>query len=725
MSGCTPGGSGGATDAAMPDTRVDAAETYTEGGAPNPDAATDSGGADHETTSDATIDARPGTDAGASLTAYEAEDAFLMGALQVQTTPVGFSGRGVVNGWTNSGDGLVFTVNVASAGRTRCSLRYRNPGSAVAMLLVSVNGEPAGTSALPAAEGYITHDDQIDLRVGLNTIAYTVGASAAPNVAVDALQVAGDAALAARGATVPYTTYEAEDGRTNGAVIGPDRTYGTPAAEASQRKAIRLEADGAFVELTSAYPANAVVVRFSMPDAPGGGGTKGALDVYVGQEKRTTLALTSKYAWVYGGYPYGNDPGQGSPHRYFDEVRASIGDVPAGATVRFQRQPGDQAPYYLVDLIELETAPAPYTAPPGALSIDSYGATSGDSTDDTSALKAAIADAKAHGKDVWIPAGDYSLFSRVDVAGVTIRGAGPWHSVLHGSNGKGGFNGTGPQVRLIDFALFGDVSYRDDANFDAGVDGTLGPGSLIQNVWLEHTKVGIWTIAGNTALIVGCRIRDTFADGINLTNGTRRSMIEHVAIRNTGDDGIALWSTGTADASNVVRFASVSLPMLANGVALYGGSDNSVTDVVVADTVVASAGIAVSTRAEFSPLPFSGTTNVARGTLLRTGGYEPNWKTAFGGLWIFADGSALGPGLSVQDLDVLDSTYQGLLISGTKRVDGAQLARVRIDGASQVGIEIGSAGSGTFDAVTVSRAVPASMIAPGFDVTKDATSTGW
>ena len=50
--------------------------------------------------------------------------------------------------------------------------------------------------------------------------------------------------------------------------------------------------------------------------------------------------------------------------------------------------------------------------------------------------------------------------------------------------------------------------------------------------------------------------------------------------------------------------------LLANAIAVYGGAGNRVEDNLLADTVYAAAGIAISTRAEFNPLPFSATTSV-------------------------------------------------------------------------------------------------------------------
>src|SRR6185295_9469833 len=73
----------------------------------------------------------------------------------------------------------------------------------------------------------------------------------------------GDAGVlppAARGATLPYWKYEAESAATNGVVIGPSRAFGDLAAEASGRRAVRLEAAGQHVQFTLDHPTNSIVV---------------------------------------------------------------------------------------------------------------------------------------------------------------------------------------------------------------------------------------------------------------------------------------------------------------------------------------------------------------------------------------------------------------------------------------------------------------------------------
>ena len=76
------------------------------------------------------------------------------------------------------------------------------------------------------------------------------------------------ALVAGRGADVAFLEQEAENAHTNGTVIGPDRTAYTLPAEASGRAAVRLT-PGQYVEFTLPHKANAITVRYSIPDAPG------------------------------------------------------------------------------------------------------------------------------------------------------------------------------------------------------------------------------------------------------------------------------------------------------------------------------------------------------------------------------------------------------------------------------------------------------------------------
>ncbi len=51
-----------------------------------------------------------------------------------------------------------------------------------------------------------------------------------------------------------------------------------------------------------------MVVGYSLPVAPGGGGINSTLSLYQNGKLVQKLPVTSKYSWLYGKYPFTNDP---------------------------------------------------------------------------------------------------------------------------------------------------------------------------------------------------------------------------------------------------------------------------------------------------------------------------------------------------------------------------------------------------------------------------------
>ena len=627
------------------------------------------------------------------------EAGFLSGGASVGTSVAGFTGGGYVTGFTAVGSRVIRTVNVAAAGSATVTLRYSNTTGVGKSLSVYANGVRTGQVSLPAASGWSTVAQTLPLRAGLNLIGYQFDSGDSGNVALDELTVTGAVALADRGATVSYTEYEAENGSTNGVIVGPDRTYRTIASESSGRRAVRLDNAGKYVQFTLTKPANSVVVRYSIPDNAAGTGLTAPLGIYADGSKVKDVTLTSAYSWVYGDYPFPNDPGLGGGHRFYDEVRTTLPSYPAGTVLKLQNDAG--TPIH-VDLIDTETVAAAYTPPTGALDLTSYGAVSG-SGDDTSAFNAGIAAARSAGQPLWIPAGTFDLTSRVDVQGVTIRGAGMWHTTIRGSGGRGGFFATGSNVQLADFLFAGDVRYRDPdgvVTTDAAVEGNFGTGSLIHNVWIEHSKVGLWATGGTDGLyMAGVRIRDLFADGVNLNSGVRNSRVDQSVFRNTGDDALAMWSNSAPVTNSAFTFNTATLPALANTAAIYGGEGNRIEDNLLSDTVYTASGITISTW--HGALPFAGTTVVQRNTITRAGGFNTDWGSSQGGLWIYAEGRDITAPVLVKDVDILDSSYAGVLMSWQKTVTNLTFDHVRIQNTGTYGLEVHTAGSATFNYVTV------------------------
>jgi hypothetical protein len=300
-----------------------------------------------------------------------------------------------------------------------------------------------------------------------------------------------------------------------------------------------------------------------------------------------------------------------------------------------------------------------------------------------------------------------------------------WYSELHGINGKGGFYGNGNNVTVADLTLTSDALVRNDAADNPGLEGNFGTGSLIQNVWVEHMKVGMWLGSGNDGLyIVNGRVRDTWADGVNFSGGVRNSTVSHFNFRNTGDDCMAMWSNGAANVNDTFRFNTAQVPVLANNFAVYGGQDNKILDNVGSDTVTSGAGIQVSTR--FNPTSFAGTTQVRRNTLDRTGSYDTNWSTSFGALWLYAEGRAIDAPLVVDTLDLNDSPYDGVLMSFNQNIGNLTMNNVRVNKAGNYGLDMVVTGRGTFSNVVVNNTGLGGLNnAYGYNIVRGSGNSGW
>jgi len=625
---------------------------------------------------------------------YEAEDAFSAnGAAVVGSDP---------SGTDLSADRarLVVTTFAADARSQTVTLRYRSTASEPVRLVVGIDGMPRGVLALPSSAQWRDIAFATPLRQGLGTIELRrVGDAVDGEVVVDALRLERGTDATARGAHLGTTVYEAEQGRTDGVILAESRAFHDVAAEASGRQGVILADAGRSVSWTLTAPAGALEARVSIPDSADGAGQDGSLAVYAGSKKIAELPVTSRHAWVYGAYPYGNDPAQGGAQRFFDDARVTFPQVPAGTTLRLVNESGDLP--CTVDLIETEPAPAALPRPGGYLDVRDFGATADDGTDDTAAIAAAVAAAQEQATGVWIPQGRFTITDRVRLVGVSVRGAGPWFSVLQGRDGKGGLYAMGSGVTVADLMIDGDADHRDDARSDSGLEGDFGQGSLVQDVWIAHTKTGMWVDAGTDGLLtVGLRVRDTYADGVHLHGGVTDAVVAHASVRSTGDDAMAMWSSGGAVTRGVFTHATVQSPLLGNGAAIYGGDSNRVVDSVIADTLTAPAGIAVSTR--FNPVPFSGTTVVSGNDIFRSGGWEPNWNTSFGGIWVFADTSHITTPVVISDTRVIDSSYEGLLVSGSHWVNDLRVSDVTIEGTGSYAVAARVGGDHRFRDVVVS-----------------------
>lgn len=493
-----------------------------------------------------------------------------------------------------------------------------------------------------------------------------------------------DIDLNGAGASLPYAVYEAEAAATNAEVLSKSRTYRTDIqSEASGRQAVKLVNTGDFVEFTLDKAANAMVVRYCMPDNSDGSGINASLSMYVGEVKKQDLSLTSKYAWIYGGYPYSNSPSEGKAHRFFDESRVFFtdGTLAKGTKIKLQKDSKDTAGYYIIDFIECELVENAKIKPADSLSITDYGAVADDGNDDYTAIINCIAAAKSQGKEVWIPAGTFELKEKriIEVNGVTIRGAGMWYSNLAGAGAAFGYTGT---CKFYDFAMTGTATVRKDAEDLAGFEGKGNAQNVtIQNVWMEHMKVGIWSYQTTNLVVQGCRIRNTYADGINLCSSTNNAAVRNNSFRNTGDDCIAIWPWQGDSCNNTIEYNTVQCPNLANGIAVYGGSGNIVQYNSVFDTINNGSGICVGTDYD-TPKGFSGTTTVKGNVLVRCGSLHTDYNYPIGAIWVWATKSPMTATFNVTENTLYDCSYEGVLIDGYNTVSGLTVKDTNIYGAT-------------------------------------------
>ena len=418
------------------------------------------------------------------------------------------------------------------------------------------------------------------------------------------------------GAKMPYTTHEAENASVeNGATIQQSTDMESTAVEATNQTYVELPKKDAAVTFNVTEPANALNIRYTIPD-----GASGQLDVQVNGSSVGNLDLSSHSAWQYlkGDHEYDQAIDGSSARFRFDETRLLLKDIQlkSGDKISLVKKKDDNVPYG-IDFIELEQAPAPVAQGENSISIVDKGASANDDSDDTAALLAAVEEAKASGKSVYIPEGRFNFDKQVNIEAdnLKISGAGVWHTQLHFTSDKrygGGivFGHNSNGIELSNLYMDSNLTsrYNEDAQYKA-ISGTLGKDSKIHDIWVQHFEVGMWIgdydQTGNMRytdglVVENARIRNNLADGINFAQGTKNSTVKNSNIRGNGDDGLAIWSSisdGTnaaAEENNKFLNNTIESGWRAAGIGIFGGKGHEISGNLIKD-VFAGAGIRVNT----------------------------------------------------------------------------------------------------------------------------------
>ena len=418
------------------------------------------------------------------------------------------------------------------------------------------------------------------------------------------------------GAKMPYTSHEAENATIeNGATIQQSKDMESTAVEATNQAYVELPKKDAAVTFNVTEPANALNVRYTIPD-----GASGQLDVQVNGSSVGNLDLSSHSAWQYlkGDHEYDQAIDGSSARFRFDETRLLLKDIQlkSGDKISLVKKKDDNVPYG-IDFIELEQAPAPVAQSENSISIVDKGASANDDSDDTAALLAAVEEAKVSGKSVYIPEGRFNFDKQVNIEAdnLKISGAGVWHTQLHFTSDKrygGGivFGHNSNGIELSNLYMDSNLTsrYKEDAQYKA-ISGTLGKNSHIHDIWVQHFEVGMWIgdydQTGNMKytdglIVENTRIRNNLADGINFAQGTKNSTVKNSNIRGNGDDGLAIWSSisdGTnaaAEENNKFLNNTIESGWRAAGIGIFGGKGHEISGNLIKD-VFAGSGIRVNT----------------------------------------------------------------------------------------------------------------------------------
>jgi hypothetical protein len=148
---------------------------------------------------------------------------------------------------------------------------------------------------------------------------------------------------------------------------------------------------------------------------------------------------------------------------------------------------------------------------------------------------------------VYLPAGTYATSNKFLVygRGIQVVGAGPWYTRFETPQSQENTNAGFDVQSSGSGSTFKNLSFW--GNYTSRVD---GPGKVwgelkdvnnltIDNTWVEHTIVSYWGVHSSGLTYSNGRIRNTFADGINMTSDSTNAHVINVDARGNGDDAFA------------------------------------------------------------------------------------------------------------------------------------------------------------------------------------------
>ncbi|MDR2475954.1 MAG: right-handed parallel beta-helix repeat-containing protein [Bacteroidales bacterium] len=546
----------------------------------------------------------------------------------------------------------------------------------------------------------------------------------------------------------PYLRYEAEMDKctTDGVLLPPSFTQTDLQSEASNQSATQLIASGSYVQWTNSEAGRGLTVRFSLPDNNAGVGMKGTLALYVNGVFRQHITLDSYWAWQYflrtmsNPYP-DNTPDSATkfPRMRFDETHLLLdSEIPAGAVFKLVKADDNNTPY-TIDFVELEPVPEPVTfeSIPDVNKV----AYSGEGS-----LSLFIS--QHAGKTIYIPAGRHESEYRLSISGndTKLIGAGMWYTEIYfsaSSDEKSTHNRRGIETYssniVIDGLFLNTVNnkryYDSNSSYQVGkgLMGSFGSNSVIRNVWAEHFECGAWIDGTTNLLVVGCRFRNNYADGINLSYGSANSVVEHCSFRNNGDDDMATWSRSDRSCdNNTFRYSVSENNWRASSLGFFGGKQNKAHNCLIIDPMEAGFRITCDfSGKEFSADGYSEFYNISvykGGTASGTRGQSGDlWGNRQGAVHINSSSQYDLQNIKIYNVDLYDSKEDAIFIGSASRfIRNLILNDIRIHGTGRYGLFFsGAKGDGSYCGIeyeNIGAETNTNAVSSSFSFTEQCTS---